>query len=85
MPQQDDDAPQLHEAEVVLGPSLVADHQAPEVVVKPGEEPLDLRALLLVVAPELAPVLRLFLPAASPVRGDHLDALLSEGHIKKRL
>ena len=80
IPEQDDDAPEAGEAEVVLGPPLVADHQPPEVR-KPREQPLDLPAPL--VAPELAPVLGLPLLAVPPVRGDHLYARFSEGRVQR--
>jgi hypothetical protein len=80
IPQQDNDAPETHEAEVVLGSSLVADHQPPEIA-QPSEEPLDLPAPL--VAPELAPVLGLRPPPVPAVRGDHLDALRSEGRVER--
>src|SRR5918998_2491626 len=80
IPQQDHDAPEAREAEVVLRPPLVAHHQPTEVP-EPGEQPLYLPAPL--VAPELAPVLGLRLLAVPPVRRDHLYAPLSENRVER--
>ena len=54
IPQQDDDAPQSHEAKVVLHPPLVA-HYQPSEVTQPGKEALYFLAPL--VASEFAAVL----------------------------
>jgi hypothetical protein len=71
LPKQDEDAPELDEAEVVERVALVAHDQAPEVA-QPGEEALDLPATS--EAAQRTAILRLGACAAAPVRRDHLDA-----------
>src|SRR5215212_1154800 len=80
MPEQDNDAPELHEAEVIIHPPLVAHHQPPEVR-EPGEQPLDLPAPL--VAPELATVLGFPLLPVPTVRRYHLYAPFFESPIQR--
>src|SRR5215203_5570393 len=68
IPKQDDDAPELHEAEVVLRSPLVAHHQ-PSEVIQPGKEALYFPAPL--VASEFAAVLGLGPLPVTSVRSDH--------------
>src|SRR5215204_174871 len=75
IPKQDDDAPELHEAEVVLRSPLVA-HYQPSEVTQPGKEALYFPAPL--VASEFAAVLCLGLLPVPSMRSDHLYAPLPE-------
>jgi hypothetical protein len=80
MPEQDNDAPELREAEVIVHPPLVAHHQPPGVR-EPSEQPLDLPAPL--VAPELATVLGFPLLPVPTVRRYHHYAPFFESPIQR--
>src|SRR5215208_7221542 len=71
-PEYDHDAPQVHEAQKVVCPTLVAADQTSEIA-GPSEEPHYLPAPL--VTPQLAPVLGLQLPSRLPGAADLLDVL----------
>ena len=80
MPQQDDDASELDEAEKVLGVILVARHEAPEVL-QPRVQPRDAPAPP--VATQGTAVLRGGAAAIGAVRGDEFDAPLSQPCIER--
>ena len=71
----------MHQTQEVLVLVFVANDQTPEVL-KPGKQTLYLPPPLL-VAPELAPILSLFLLSVPSVRGDHLIASLKKGLIQR--
>lgn len=74
MPEQDEDAGESNEAEVVFEFDLVADRGSAEAE-DPGKEALDAPAMF--VAAELAPVLGGGAFSVLFVRSDHLDAPLA--------
>ena len=77
--QQDDEAGELHEAEIVGGMIFIADDQPPKVA-QPGEEPLHLPPPL--VAAQRAPILSGRFFAIAAVRGNHLDPQLAEASVE---
>ena len=77
MSKQDADAPEVNEAEEVLGVPIVPDDEA-AVVVQPCEQPFDLPATS--VSAKGATVLAL-MPAGRKIRGDEFDAALFEKSI----
>src|SRR5260370_5985294 len=68
--EQDEDAAQVDEAQVIERMTLIADDQSAEIA-EPREEPLNLPTPL--VAPQRAAILGLGTFATAPVRRDHLD------------
>lgn len=73
MPEKDDSAAQLEKAEVVLGVSLVAGDQAPEVL-KPSPQSFDLPAAP--VSAKLPSILGRRSHPIFPVRRDEFDAVI---------
>ena len=78
--EQDEDAAEVDEAEVVGGMIFIPDHEAPEVA-QPGEEPLDLPPPL--GAAQGAAILRFRFGAIAPMRSNHVNAQLAEASVKR--
>ncbi len=80
MPEQDANAPEMNEAEEVLGMALVAGDESP-VVLKPGEEPFYPPATP--HPTKWAAILSLRAPAVAAVPSDQLDsAVLSQAFVQ---
>ena len=78
--QQDEDAAELNEAEVVQGVTLLADDEPTEIA-EPSEEAFDLPPAF--VSTQRTAVLRFGLLPVAPVRRNHLDAQLGQLNVKR--
>jgi hypothetical protein len=79
LPEQDQDTPQVDEAQVIERETLVADYQ-PTAVTQPGEEALNFPTPL--VTAQGPSVLGLGTFPTAPVRRNHLDAQFGQGLVQ---
>lgn len=80
--EQDQDAAEVNETQVIERVALVANYQ-PEEVAKPGDEPFDLPATF--VPPQETAILGLSPCAASSMGSNHLDAQLDKRRVQRVL